>query len=108
MDRIKARDIARRNRRHAERVGRGARGSSSVAGSELRSYSELSVSRPDPLTSFSQVPWGAYSGWNAFEFNTIQFNSTAPATIPVNNVVTYAPLGLGMGVLGESFGFKET
>lgn len=50
---------------------------------------------------------GARSGWNSTEFNTVEFNSTPLGGDPPMHIVQYSPLGLGMGVLGESFGLKE-
>ncbi len=106
MDRIGIQDRVRRARRRTERVGRGARGTSAVAGSELRNYPELARSRPEAMASFEQVPRGAFAGWNSFGFNTTQFNSTPSGGEPPLTVIQYSPLGLGFGVLGESFGLK--
>ena len=107
MDRIAMRDIARRERQRAERIARGGRGSSTVADSELRNYSELARSRPEALATFSQIPRGAYGGFNGVGFNTVPFNSTPAGGDPPMHAIQYAPLGMGIGILGESFGLKE-
>ena len=82
MNRIKARDIARRERRHIEQIGRGARGTSTISSSELRNYAELSRSRPTSMATYGQVPQGAYGGLNGVGLNTTQLNSTPAAGDP--------------------------